>query len=211
MEGILIAVFLGWLGGYRFYKKQYGLFLLYFFTCGIFGFGWLIDIFSAIANSSKKKEEVASATRTQPQLQEAPVKTPLRTYKIKQSDLLQGFEKLQVSSYYEPIQEGIKTLRVPDPSNESHPYKIDISNYDIVFKEMEYRSDDGLECFQVFADNHHIGTLFDNGDNLNRFYIQALIQNKVDACHVEINPKPIYAHDQNDYEYETKLWMHLKG
>lgn len=210
MEGILIAAFLGWLGGYRFYKKQYGLFLLYFFTCGIFGFGWLIDIFSAIANSSKKKEEVESATRTQPQLQEAPVKTPLRTYKIKQSDLLQGFEKIQVNTTYELVQDGIRTLRTPNPNNPTHPYTINIGN-EIVFKEMEYRTQDGLECFQIYVKDHHIGTIFDSSDNFNRFYIQAMIQGKVDACHVEINPKPIYAHDQNDYEYETKLWMHLKG
>lgn len=210
MEGILIAVFLGWLGGYRFYKRQYGLFLLYFFTAGIFGIGWLVDIFCAISDSSKKKS-MPTTIQSQPQLQQAPVNKPLRTYTIRQADLLQGFEKLQVNTTYELVQDGIRTLRTPNPNNPTHPYTINIGNADIVFKEMEYRTQDGLECFQIFANNHHIGTIFDSNDNLNRFYIQAMIQGKVDACHVEITPKPIYAHDQNDYEYETKLWMHLKG
>lgn len=209
MEGILIAIFLGALGGYRFYKKQYGLFILYFFTGGIFGIGWIVDIFCAIADSSKKKEAISS-DNVQQQLQHPPVNKPLRTYRIRHTDLLQGYEKLQVSTSYEPVQDGIRTLRIPNPNNPTHPYTINIGN-EIVFKEMEYRTDNGLECFQVYANDHHIGTIFDSSDNLNRFYIQAMMQGKVDACHVEINPKPIYVHDQNDYEYETKLWMHLKG
>lgn len=48
MQGIILAVLLGWAGGYRFYKKQYGLGFLYFFTGGIGGIGWIIDIIIAI-------------------------------------------------------------------------------------------------------------------------------------------------------------------
>lgn len=209
MEGILIAIFLGWLGGYRFYKKQYGLFILYFLTGGIFGIGWLVDIFCSISDNSKKKDEITSA-KMQPQMQLPPVNKPLRTYRVRHTDLLQGYEKLQVSTSYEPVQDGIRTLRDPNPNNPTHPYNINIGN-EIVFKEMEYRTDNGLECFQIFVRDHHIGTIFDSSDNLNRLYIQAMIQGKVDACHVEINPQPIYSPHQNDYEYETKLWMHIKG
>lgn len=43
-KGILIAIFLGWLGGYRFYKKQYALGLLYLFTGGFCSIGWFVDI-----------------------------------------------------------------------------------------------------------------------------------------------------------------------
>ena len=47
-KGFLIALFLGWCGGYRFYKKQFILGLLYFFTCGLFCFGWFWDIFVSL-------------------------------------------------------------------------------------------------------------------------------------------------------------------
>ena len=48
MIGLLIAIFLGWAGGYRFYKKQIGLGVLYLLTFGLFGIGWLVDIYQAI-------------------------------------------------------------------------------------------------------------------------------------------------------------------
>lgn len=48
MAGLLIAVFLGWFGGYRFYKKQTALGVLYLFTFGLFGIGWIIDIITAL-------------------------------------------------------------------------------------------------------------------------------------------------------------------
>lgn len=49
-KGVMFAVFLGWCGGYRFYKKQYGLGFLYFFTCGLFCIGWFVDIVVALSN-----------------------------------------------------------------------------------------------------------------------------------------------------------------
>lgn len=48
MVGILIAIFLGWAGGYRFYKRQPVLGVIYLFTLGVFGIGWLVDIFVSI-------------------------------------------------------------------------------------------------------------------------------------------------------------------
>lgn len=50
---VIIAIFLGWLGGYRFYKKQYVLGIIYLFTCGLFGIGWIVDIIVACMTSSK--------------------------------------------------------------------------------------------------------------------------------------------------------------
>lgn len=47
-KGILIAILLGWCGGYRFYKKQVALGLLYLVTFGLFGIGWLVDIILSI-------------------------------------------------------------------------------------------------------------------------------------------------------------------
>lgn len=47
MIGLLIAVFTGWFGGYRFYRKQKGLGVLYLCTFGLFGIGWFVDIIAA--------------------------------------------------------------------------------------------------------------------------------------------------------------------
>lgn len=54
-KDLLIAIFTGWFGGYRFYKKEYMMAIVYFFTCGIFGVGWIIDIINA-SRGSKTQE-----------------------------------------------------------------------------------------------------------------------------------------------------------
>lgn len=40
----LLCFFLGWLGAHKFYEGKAGLGILYIFTFGLFGIGWLIDI-----------------------------------------------------------------------------------------------------------------------------------------------------------------------
>ena len=50
MSGLLIAIIMGWLGGYRFYKKQTALGVIYLLTGGLFGIGWIIDIIIAAKN-----------------------------------------------------------------------------------------------------------------------------------------------------------------
>ena len=41
---LLLCIFLGYLGAHRFYTGRYLLGVLYVFTIGIFGIGWLVDI-----------------------------------------------------------------------------------------------------------------------------------------------------------------------
>ena len=48
--GLLFAIFLGWCGGYRFYKKQFLLGIIYLFTFGLFGIGWIVDIILSAIN-----------------------------------------------------------------------------------------------------------------------------------------------------------------
>lgn len=58
MSGLLIAIFLGCFGGYRFYKKQYVLGVIYLLTFGLFGIGWMVDIFLAIREMIGFKKEI---------------------------------------------------------------------------------------------------------------------------------------------------------
>lgn len=44
---VLVTVFLGFFGVHKFIDGKIGMGLLYLFTCGLFGIGWLIDIFKA--------------------------------------------------------------------------------------------------------------------------------------------------------------------
>ena len=41
---LLVTIFFGWLGAHKFYQKKYMAFIIYLFTMGIYGFGWLNDI-----------------------------------------------------------------------------------------------------------------------------------------------------------------------
>lgn len=56
MSGLLIAIFLGWAGGYRFYKKQPVLGVVYLLTFGIMGVGWIIDVIMALRTYLSSKQ-----------------------------------------------------------------------------------------------------------------------------------------------------------
>ncbi len=44
MTALILCIFLGYLGIHYFYVGKAGMGCLYLFTCGLFGFGWFIDI-----------------------------------------------------------------------------------------------------------------------------------------------------------------------
>lgn len=48
---LLWCIFLGYFGGHYFYVGRIGKGLLYFFTVGLFGIGWLVDIFVILSGS----------------------------------------------------------------------------------------------------------------------------------------------------------------
>lgn len=54
----LIWLFLGIIGGHRFYFGHIGLGLLYLFTAGLFGIGWFVDLFliSDLVRESQRKK-----------------------------------------------------------------------------------------------------------------------------------------------------------
>lgn len=68
MFKLLVTIFLGPLGIHKFMEKKYGLGILYFFTFGLFGIGWLIDIFLAakafLVGTIPRKQDCISATET---------------------------------------------------------------------------------------------------------------------------------------------------
>jgi len=45
---LCLCLFLGWLGAHKFYAGKTGMGLIYLFTFGLFGFGWIIDTIKCI-------------------------------------------------------------------------------------------------------------------------------------------------------------------
>ena len=61
----VLCLFLGYLGVHKFYEKKIGLGLLYLFTLGIFGFGWIFDTIKLLCNlinSTKSNNETQEKT-----------------------------------------------------------------------------------------------------------------------------------------------------
>ena len=44
LTALLLCIFLGYFGIHRFYVGKSGTGILYLFSCGLFGIGWIIDI-----------------------------------------------------------------------------------------------------------------------------------------------------------------------
>lgn len=40
----ILCFILGWLGVHKFYEGKIGMGILYIFTCGLFGIGWIVDL-----------------------------------------------------------------------------------------------------------------------------------------------------------------------
>lgn len=43
---LLLCIFLGYFGAHKFYEGKAGMGILYLFTMGLFGIGWIVDIIS---------------------------------------------------------------------------------------------------------------------------------------------------------------------
>ena len=50
---LLLCIFFGEIGVHYFYVGRIGMGLLYFFTVGLFGIGWIVDIFRIALGSFK--------------------------------------------------------------------------------------------------------------------------------------------------------------
>lgn len=57
MTGLIIAITLGWAGGYQFYKHKTGMGILYLLTGGLFCIGWVMDIIKAYNEYSLERQQ----------------------------------------------------------------------------------------------------------------------------------------------------------
>lgn len=51
MTALLLCIFVGYLGVHKFYVGKVGVGLIYLFTMGLFGIGWIVDIIRIAAGS----------------------------------------------------------------------------------------------------------------------------------------------------------------
>ena len=56
MVALLLCFFLGIFGAHKFYLGKFGMGIVYLFTYGFFGFGWLIDLFVLLLGNPKDKQ-----------------------------------------------------------------------------------------------------------------------------------------------------------
>lgn len=49
---LLLCIFFGWLGVHKFYEGKVFMGILYLFTIGLFGIGWLVDIIILVSKSN---------------------------------------------------------------------------------------------------------------------------------------------------------------
>ena len=52
---LILAIVLGFFGAHRFYVGKVGTGFLYVFTAGLFGIGWIVDIFTVLAGNFTDK------------------------------------------------------------------------------------------------------------------------------------------------------------
>lgn len=66
MIKLLITIFFGWCGAHKILEKKYLMFVLYLFTAGLFGIGWIFDIIKCgieLSKSNKPKNTFTKSTK----------------------------------------------------------------------------------------------------------------------------------------------------
>lgn len=60
---LIITILLGWLGIHKFIEKDYAMGLVYLFTFGLFGIGWIFDIYACVYYKSEKFLEIKNSIK----------------------------------------------------------------------------------------------------------------------------------------------------
>lgn len=87
MGGLMIAIFTGWLGGYRFYKKQPIWGIIYLVSFGLLGIGWIFDIISAYKQMAAYKKPIVMRIEIKGSFAECK-----KNHKIKRYAVVNGLE-----------------------------------------------------------------------------------------------------------------------
>lgn len=61
MITLLLCIFLGYFGAHRFYTRHYLVGVIYLFTLGVFGIGWLVDIIYIAVGKFRDKDGLVVA------------------------------------------------------------------------------------------------------------------------------------------------------
>ena len=60
---LIVTILLGWLGVHKFMNKEFGLGILYLFTRGLFGIGWVYDIYACIYYNGRKFNQIKDSIK----------------------------------------------------------------------------------------------------------------------------------------------------
>lgn len=60
---LIITILLGWSGFHKFIEKDYIMGVVYLFTFGLFGIGWIFDIYACIYYKSEKFLEIKNSIK----------------------------------------------------------------------------------------------------------------------------------------------------
>jgi len=64
LYALLLSIFFGWAGGYRYYANKIGTGLFMLFTMGGFGMWWFIDILMVALGAFRDKGDLKIVNRT---------------------------------------------------------------------------------------------------------------------------------------------------
>ena len=60
---LILTILLGWLGVHKFIEKEYGIGIIYLLTFGLFGIGWIYDIYTCFYYNSDKFLEIKNSIK----------------------------------------------------------------------------------------------------------------------------------------------------
>lgn len=109
---LLAAIFGGWFGLHKYLDKKVGLGILYTFTFGIFGIGWIVDVFK-IASSTVQPQNIASFPDASNNITSA-------TNEVKNSSSFVFSRSSQYKQQLEELQQkydSLQTLMTPELQN----------------------------------------------------------------------------------------------